>query len=539
MSHRLSALCVVIALPLAAHAVDVSGKTMKLPKVPADQSLRLISDTTFGYETGIVPNDIDLNGHTLTIDTGGGNRTELAGSITGNGAILWHGGGQDAWQTVPSFFSGKKPNSFTGSLTIDRGTLAFAKPAGTHAFAGGKLILGGGPNQAIVRLDASNQIADHCEILITGKHEGRIWTQGNSETLGSLDLQSHGTIDLGDGESKLIFADSSSKKWDLSKTLTIDRWTQGKDHIAFTGKAGGVTSEQLARIGFADPSGFPAGLYTAKVGSDGQLLPGEKVSAKSPPFDLSDEAVAARKKVYDVAGRAKLTGTDSALSDGVHVSFFGDSLTWQNAFIRRIQDAIAKGEGRKGKKIQLFNHGINGGGVLSIRDGSDKAAYVSEKNQDGPQASFAKVIAADKATVAVVMIGINDVWWRATKPEIFEAALRDIAKAASENKTKLVLATPSAINEKPDGTNAKDKAMDQFADITRKVAKETGVTLIDTRAVFIAYLQNHNVKVRVDGSLVMREAGVLTYDGVHPNDRGNDLLADHLAAGIDAALRGR
>jgi lysophospholipase L1-like esterase len=54
---------------------------------------------------------------------------------------------------------------------------------------------------------------------------------------------------------------------------------------------------------------------------------------------------------------------------------------------------------------------------------------------------------------------------------------------------------------------------------------------------FLAYLQNENAELRVDGSLTFLETGVLTYDGVHPNATGNLLLANHLAQGIFEATR--
>ncbi len=527
-----------ISLLCITSPVDRAGRIEAHPRETGQATnYRLTADATFDWKIGIVAGDIDLNGHTLLMDTGGGNVTRFTGAITGHGHLRWIGGGSDVWQTRPSFLQGEKPNTFTGTLTIERGTLALAKPPKIPAFSGKLLILGGGANQAIVALHNPHQLPDDCTVRITGKHEGRIWTQGHSETVGQLDLQSHGSIDLGDGNSHLAFADSSSLKWDLEKTLTIDRWTQGKDKITFGHNGDGVAAGQLARIGFADPSDLPAGLYAAKLTDKGELVPGERVSAKNPPFDVSDDAREARRALYESSGCKDIGGKDSPLRDGMTISFFGDSITWQNAYISRIGRAIAQGESTKGRKINLINRGINGGGVLSIRDGSEKAAYVSPQNQDGPQAPFAQVIAKDKADVAVVLIGINDVWWRNTSPEDFEKAMHDLVEAAKKNKTRLILATLTSIGEMPDGTNPKDKACDQFAQLTRKVAEETGATLVDLRTVFKAYLQNHNARLRVDGSLVMRNAGVLTYDGVHPSDAGNDLIADHLAAGIVQALK--
>ena len=521
----------------AAGEVEVSGKVRNPNQTYGPgTAYRLAGDTTFGWLTKTLTGDIHLNGHRLVMDTGGGNRTVLSGALSGSGRLEWLGAGAARLQTSPGFLAGTKPNTFTGTLIVVRGMLALAKPAGLSAHAG-DVVLGGGSNQAILRLDASDQIADSASVRITGKHEGRIWTQGHSETVGPLVLQAHGTIDLGQGASTLAFADSRARSWDLGKTLTIHHWTKGKDKVVFGPGRGGLTAGQVARIGFGDPSDREPGLYRASMLPDGQLVPADRVRAVDPPFDVSDTARAARRKVHDVPGLARLTGSGTPLKKDMRIEFFGDSITWQNAYIRKIDKALSGSDRTKSLGVRLINRGINGGGVLSIRDGSPKAAYVSATNRNGPQAPFAEVLAADKADVAVVFIGINDVWWRKTSPEDFEKALRDLVAAAATSRTALVLATLTLKGELPDGKNSLDAKCDAFAKITRKVAAETRTTAVDLRGVCLAYLRNHNAQLRVDGTLSFVPVGVLTYDGVHPTDQGNDLLAEHLAQGIYEALR--
>lgn len=527
----------LLFLSCAAYGEDIAGQ-VENPNLRfgAGANYRLVGDASFGWKLGQLTGNLDLNGHNFTMETGGGNRTVLSGEISGTGNFTWNGGGSIAWQTTPSFLTGDRPNTFSGTLTILRGTLAFAKPAGISAFAGRRLVLGGGSNQAIVRLDAPEQINDSCGVLITGIHEGRIWTQGHSETVGTLELQAFGYIDLGQGTSHLSFADSSKSDWDVSKTLTIQNWTADKDTVRFGETASGLSPAQLATIGFINPSERPTGLYSAKLLADGRIVPDRNVEAVDPPFDVSERANGERADLYEVRGRAMLSGRHTPLEQDMRIAFFGDSITWQNVFIGEIQKALATGEGTRKLNVTLLNHGINGGGVLSIRDGSEKAAYVDEKNRDGKQAPFAEMIGRDEADVAVVFIGINDVWWRKTSPEVFERALRDLVSASEANKTKLLLSTLSVYQEKPDGSNPLDAKCDQYAEITRKVAVSTGTVLVDLRRVFLAYLQNNNAELRVDGSLRFVSTGVLTYDGVHPNATGNALLADHISQGIHDAL---
>ncbi|MDA1014137.1 MAG: GDSL-type esterase/lipase family protein [Planctomycetota bacterium] len=531
------------ALTQTLRGEEVSGKIENPNQTyGSGVNIKLVGDTTFGWKLGKFTGDLDLNGHEFTMETGGGNVTAFSGAITGKGHFRWNGGGNTQWQMVPSFLTGKKPNTFTGTLTVLRGTLALAKPRGVSAFSGEQLVLGGGTNQAILRLDASHQLGDSCRVLMTGKHEARILTQAHSESLGALELKTFGYIDLGERESSLHFADSSKVEWDLTKTLTIQNWTDthGDDEVFFGTTGAALTPKQIARIGFENPSDCPEGLYSARLTTDGRLVPNRangKVAAIDPPFDVSDQARAARWKLYEIPGREQLGGANTPLTDGTRISFFGDSITWQNAYINEIQKALKIGVGTKGLSVKLFNHGINGGGVLSVRDGSEKAAYVDSKNTNGKQAPFADVIKSDRTNVAVVFIGINDVWWRKTSPADFEKALRDIVAAAKAHQTKLVLATLSVYQEKPDGSNPMDAKCDQYAEITRKVARSTATTLVDLRRVFLAYLRNHNAQLRIDGSMVFSNTGVLTYDGVHPNAIGNALIADLISQGIYDGMR--
>jgi len=133
---------------------------------------------------------------------------------------------------------------------------------------------------------------------------------------------------------------------------------------------------------------------------------------------------------------------------------------------------------------------------------------------------------------AGAVIGINDVWWRGTTEEQFRGALRDIADQAAAADVGLVLATPTVRFEKPDGSNPNDTAIDLFSQIMREVAEEKNATLVDLRTAYLAYEQNHNWELQLDGSLIFQDSGILAYDGVHPTATGNELLADLISQGI-------
>ena len=65
--------------------------------------------------------------------------------------------------------------------------------------------------------------------------------------------------------------------------------------------------------------------------------------------------------------------------------------------------------------------------------------------------------------------------------------------------------------------NALDAKLDQYSDISRKIAKELKLPLCDLRGAFVEHLKAHNK----DNA----EKGVLTTDRVHLNQAGNEFVA--------------
>jgi lysophospholipase L1-like esterase len=496
---------------------------------PGATAFRLTADTTFGWRTGEMRAAIDLAGHGLTINTGGGNRTALTGPIIGAGSITWNGGGVP--QVGPSALVGAAANAYEGTFTLDRGVLDLAKPAGSDAVCGDLVIGATGP--AVVRLQAADQIADTAVVTLSGPGVAELAINGHHEAFAALVVESHAIVDLGGGPGTLTIGDSAARAWNPAATLTIRGHVPGGTTLRIGTTADGLTAPQLARIGFLDPAGLPTGLYTSRIGPDGHMAPDAIVAAIDPPFDVSPAAREARATLYEIPGRATLTGKSTPLRPGMTISFFGDSITWSNGYLDLLEAALEAGPGTASLGVKLVNRGINGGGVLEVRDGSPKAAYP----RDAAQGPFAEVIAADRADVAVVFIGINDVWWRETSPENFDRGLRDIVTAARGRGTVPVLATMMIRGELPDGRNADDAKIDAYCEITRRVARETGTTLVDLRRAALARLQNTNAQLRVDGTLYSRPAGILAGDGIHPNSAGNELVADLLADGIVRALR--
>jgi len=509
----------------------------------AATNYNLLGNAQIGYQGGTLTGYFQISGaaQTLTVDTAGGNSTRLDGILKGSGNLIWIGGGSDtSWQTTASFLSGPAANTLTGTHTLTQGTLALAKPNGITAIAG-NLVVGGGANQAILRWDANDQVADGASVTLRGPNPARLNLNGHGEAMGALVLAGDGDLYLGNASALVRFADTSAQAWSPAKQLVIREWNGsptggGAERVFFGTTAGGLTTSQLAQVGFMDPAGFASGLYHAAILATGEVVPtGATIAAVSPPYDVSPAAAAARAAIYTSTGRADLTKSGTPLASGTRIVFFGDSITWLNGYIGLLNTAITTGTGTQGKSITLINRGINGGGVAQVRDGSPDNGYPGNV----PQASFSTLLTSDQAAIAVVFIGINDIWWRGTSAAAYEQALRDIAATAAAKGVKLIFATPAAHNESPIGADSLDPAIDQFSDIVYAVAADTGATFVDLRGAFVSYWRNNNFDIRLDGSLVgVLDLGLLTEDGVHPTDLGNQMIADQMAAGILAALGG-
>ena len=463
------------------------------------------------------------NGATWTVSNGGGNTMTLRGVVSGNGNMTITAGG--------TTFSGSNPNTLNGTVSVGSGsptlnTTILAKPAGVDAIPGPLVMNTGGK----LKWNADDQIADTSTLTFAGDNS-ILALNGHSEAVDTLNLQAYGFIDCANGDCHLFCADSRLVSWTTGKELVIQNWsgnTNGGDadqiYVGSTNTS--LSAVQCSQIGFQNPDGFSEGLYTARLLPTGELVPGSVVIAVNPPFPIDDAAKTAREAFYSLPGLDLLTGEKTPLKDGMVIDFFGDSITWQDAYIKNIRNAITASPHTSDLGVTLVNRGINGGTSLDILDG-----------KAGVQDSFATVISNDKPDVVVLFIGINDIWWAGTSAAAYEQALRDIiGQATNAAVPHFVLATPWLHNERPDGSNADDAKIEEFSTICSNVAANTGVTFVNLRHLGIAWLRNHNYSIRLDGSLVFKNMGLLTYDGVHATSTGNDYLANWLSYGIAAEM---
>ncbi|MDA7874564.1 DUF1080 domain-containing protein [Rhodopirellula sp.] len=216
-------------------------------------------------------------------------------------------------------------------------------------------------------------------------------------------------------------------------------------------------------------------------------------------------------------GIASLTGKQSPLSEKEVIAFFGDSITQAGArpggYCKLIGDAIAKE--KPGLGVEIVYAGISGNKVPDL-----------EKRLE-------RDLISKSPSVVFIYIGINDVWHstrgNGTPTVQFDTGLRRLIKKISDSGAKVVLCTPSVIGEKKEGANSLDKMLDEYSEISRRVASESGVILCDLRKSFVDHLKENNPE--------NKHSGILTRDGVHLNIDGNRFVAALASEAIANALQ--
>lgn len=188
------------------------------------------------------------------------------------------------------------------------------------------------------------------------------------------------------------------------------------------------------------------------------------------------------------------------------IVFFGDSITQMGAQKNGYIDLIQTDLNTKGvaENYELFGAGIGGNKIYDL--------YLRLEED----------VLSKKPDVVFIYVGINDVWHKTSgtgtdidRYERFYNALITKIEAAG---AKVIICTPTVIGEKKDHANGQDKDLIAYAGIARKVAAARNCDLVDLQKKFADYIQQNNPQ--------NLEKGILTTDGVHLNQKGNQLVAD-------------
>ena len=217
---------------------------------------------------------------------------------------------------------------------------------------------------------------------------------------------------------------------------------------------------------------------------------------------------------------ASAASANESLKENDRIVFLGDSITALGArpggYVTLTSEAIAKAYPEL--NIQVVGAGIGGHKVPNCQQRLDRDVL-----QENP-------------SIVMIYIGINDVWhWthpkvvargkKGTTPEVFESGLKDMIEKINDVGARVILCTPTVIGEKSVGSNSEDQMLDQYADISRNLARELKLPLCDLRKVLVGHLKDHNS----DNA----DKGILTSDRVHLNDAGNRLVAETMLKVLD------
>lgn len=187
------------------------------------------------------------------------------------------------------------------------------------------------------------------------------------------------------------------------------------------------------------------------------------------------------------------------------ILFFGDSITEMGVKAGGYVSLIKKS--LDPSKYSVIGSGIGGNKIydLYLRLEDD----VLNKNPD----------------LVVIYIGVNDVWHKqssrtGTDQNKFVKFYQALINKITAKGAKVILCTPAVIGEKKNGANEMDAELDKYAGEIRKLAADNKLPLVDLRSLFTAYNLSNNT--------TDSEKGVLTVDGVHLNDKGNQMVAAQL-----------
>lgn len=191
------------------------------------------------------------------------------------------------------------------------------------------------------------------------------------------------------------------------------------------------------------------------------------------------------------------------LKKGDHILFYGDSLTAQaltpKGWVTLLREHFKKNHADLGIEVSTFAVG-----------GYPIVQRLKRLDQE---------VIAKKPTVVVIQGGVPDAL-RGFTGEEFKTALHEMIDRLHKEGARVVVCSCTSLGEKKDGSNRVDKKLDEFAEIARRVAEDKKVPLNDLRKAFQEYWNKNNPD--------NKDKGILTYDGNHFNDVGNQFVAEQM-----------
>eukprot|EP00039_Didymoeca_costata_P003595 m.68609 g.68609 ORF g.68609 m.68609 type:complete len:511 (+) comp11983_c0_seq1:112-1644(+) len=239
--------------------------------------------------------------------------------------------------------------------------------------------------------------------------------------------------------------------------------------------------------------------------------------------------------------QALASNTSLGLGNNTNIFFYGDSITYLNAYEPLINEAIQANLQSRGdnRVVKVVNEGVNGGTVKDLVVGYSPWGHL-DPSFPITNISFLQTIQGlspygVKPDIAAIQIGINDVWQtsRGSNVTEFISVLESqIVQPCLDNGVRPYLVSVTTIGEKADGENEHDAELDSFDKAQMQLATKMNIPFVNARDMYQSYDKLYNCMDLANG--------ILTGDGVHPTDpggRGAMMLANAHASGILAVLQ--
>jgi len=189
------------------------------------------------------------------------------------------------------------------------------------------------------------------------------------------------------------------------------------------------------------------------------------------------------------------------------ILFFGDSITELGVNKGGYIDIIKEDLVKKGlsDQYEIIGAGIGGNKIYDLFLRMDKD------------------VLAQNPDVVFIWVGVNDVWHKAshgtgTDYDKFGRFYDAVVKKLQAKGIKVILVTPAAIGERNDFSNEQDGDLNLYSNWIRKYAADNSLGIVDLRKAFHDY--------NVANNPTNAEKGILTYDRVHLNAKGNAFVAE-------------
>ena len=191
------------------------------------------------------------------------------------------------------------------------------------------------------------------------------------------------------------------------------------------------------------------------------------------------------------------------------IIFFGDSLTELGAlyggYIQRLNTYLNDAD--LAEKFELIGMGKSG----------DKIADLQKR--------LSKDILERGTEMVIILIGVNDVWHKythntGTPADTFIQVYNTIVEKLNAASVKIVVCTPPLIGENINQQTQVNIDLENICTEVRKLAAHHELPLVDLRVAFRNYLSENNPENAFQG--------ILTNDGIHLNEKGNQLIASEI-----------